>query len=124
MTTRLDEAELRRQRPELLARVDETVPFRALDLEDVAMAVARVLAEIVSAVERRHRVRLRISPEAARFVAERAVAEGRGASAARAAAERLVQGPLGALVVAGKLGRHAAWKAVYDEGGVYVLPER
>jgi len=124
MTTRLEEPLLLRRRPELLARADEVVPFRALDLEDVAMAVARVLAEIVSAVERQHRVRLRISPEVARFVAERAVAEGEGASAARAAAERLVQGPLGALVVAGKLGRHAAWKAVYDEGGVYVLPER
>jgi ATP-dependent Clp protease ATP-binding subunit ClpC len=125
MTSGLDEATLRRQYPPgLLAHVEEIVAFRTLDAEDVSLAVGRALAEIVSAVERRHGVRLRVTPDAARFVADRAGAEGAGASAARAMAERLVQGPLSALVVTGKLSRHAAWKAEYDEGGIYLLPER
>jgi ATP-dependent Clp protease ATP-binding subunit ClpA len=125
MTSCLEEAALRRKYPPgLLAHADDIVAFRALDAEDVAMVVGRALAEIVSAVERRHGVRLRVTPDAARFVAERAAAEGPGASAARATAERLVQGPLSALVVTGKLSRHAAWKAEYDEGGIYLLPER
>ena len=125
MTSCLDEPTLRRQYPPgLLAHADDIVPFRALDAEDVAMVVGRALAEIVSAVERRHSVRLRVTPDAARFVAERSSAAGPGASAARATAERLVQGPLSALVVTGKLSRHAVWKAEYDEGGIYLLPER
>jgi ATP-dependent Clp protease ATP-binding subunit ClpC len=123
LTSRLDEPALHRRLPGLVGRVDELVPYRALDLEDVAVAVGRAIAGIVAAAEARHGVRIRVSPEAARHVAERAAAEGPGASAARSTAERLVQGPIGALVVTGKLARHAAWKAVYDEGGVYVLPE-
>jgi ATP-dependent Clp protease ATP-binding subunit ClpC len=125
MTSCQAEQALRRQyRPELLGRVDEIVAFRALDEEDVSLATGRVLAELVEAVERRHGVRLRVTPEAARFVTAQAVAAGPGASAARITAEKLVQGPLSALVVAGKLTRHPSWTAVYDEGGVYLLPER
>jgi ATP-dependent Clp protease ATP-binding subunit ClpC len=125
MTSGLDEATIRRRYPPaLLAHADEIIAFRALDAEDVAMAVGRALAEIVSAVERRHGVRLRVTPGATRFLAERAAADGPGASAARSVAERLVQGPLSALVVAGKLSRHTSWKAEYDEGGIYILPER
>jgi hypothetical protein len=37
--------------------------------------------------------------------------------------ERLIHGPLSALVLTGKLTRHTAWAAVYDEGGIYLLPE-
>jgi hypothetical protein len=37
--------------------------------------------------------------------------------------ERLIHGPLGALVLTGKLTRHTSWVAVYDEGGIYLLPE-
>ena len=51
-----------------------------------------------------------------RFAAERAAAAGPGASAARATAERLVQGPLSALVVGGKLALHPTWKAVGPPG--------
>lgn len=125
MTSCLAEETLRRQyRPQLLGRVDEIVAFRALDEEDVSLATGRVLAELVEAVERRHGVRLHVTPEAARFVTSQAMAAGPGASAARFTAEKLVQGPLSALVVADKLTRHASWTAVYDEGGIYLLPER
>jgi hypothetical protein len=37
--------------------------------------------------------------------------------------ERLVEMPLASLSLSGKLAQHPAWKAVYDDGGLYFLPE-
>jgi ATP-dependent Clp protease ATP-binding subunit ClpA len=108
---------------ELLKRVDETVFFRALDSDDVQMIVGRALAELTSAVERRHSVKIRVTPEAAHFAAQQAAQSAPGARSAKRTVERLVHGPLGALVLTGKLTRHTSWVAVYDEGGIYLLPE-
>jgi ATP-dependent Clp protease ATP-binding subunit ClpC len=110
-------------RLELVNRIDEIVSFRALDADDVEMIVGRALAELTSAVERRHGVRVRVMPEAARFAAQQAALAAPGARGARRTVERLVNGPLSALVLTGKLTRHTAWAAVYDEGGIYLLPE-
>ena len=110
-------------RLELVNRIDEIVAFRALDPDDVEMIVGRALAELTSAVERRHGVRVRVTPEAARFAAQQAALSAPGARGARRTVERLVHGPLSALVLTGKLTRHTAWAAVYDEGGIYLLPE-
>ncbi|HSD67161.1 MAG TPA: ATP-dependent Clp protease ATP-binding subunit [Vicinamibacteria bacterium] len=110
-------------RLELVNRIDEIVTFRALDADDVEMIVGRALAELTSAVERRHGVRVRVTPEAARFAARQAALSAPGARGAKRTVERLVHGPLSALVLTGKLTRHTAWAAVYDEGGIYLLPE-
>ncbi len=107
----------------LLNRVDEVVYFRALDPDDVEMIVGRALAELTSAVERRHSVKVRVTPEAAHFAAQQAAQAAPGARGARRTVERLIHGPLGALVLTGKLTRHTSWVAVYDEGGIYLLPE-
>ena len=119
-----NDEELRRALgPELLSSVDEIVTFRGLDPDDVEMIVGRALAELTSAVERRHSVRIRVTPEAARFAAHQAAQAAPGARGAKRTVERLVHGPLGALVLTGKLTRHTSWVAVYDEGGIYLLPE-
>jgi ATP-dependent Clp protease ATP-binding subunit ClpA len=110
-------------RLELVNRIDEIVAFRALDADDVEMIVGRALADLTSAVERRHGVRVRVTPEAARFAARQAALAAPGARGAKRTVERLVHGPLSALVLTGKLTRHTAWAAVYDEGGIYLLPE-
>jgi ATP-dependent Clp protease ATP-binding subunit ClpC len=110
-------------RLELVNRIDEIVTFRALDPDDVEMIVGRALAEMTSAVERRHGVRVRVTPEAARFAAQQAALAAPGARGAKRTVERLVHGPLSALVLTGKLTRHTSWAAVYDEGGIYLLPE-
>ncbi len=107
----------------LLNRVDEVVYFRGLDPDDVEMIVGRALADLTSAVERRHSVRVRVTPEAARFAAQQAAQAAPGARGAKRTVERLIHGPLGALVLTGKLTRHTSWVAVYDEGGIYLLPE-
>ena len=104
-------------------RIDEIVTFRPLDPDEVEMIVGRALADLTSAVERRHGVRVRVTPEAARFAAQQAAVSAPGARGAKRTVERLVHGPLGALVLTGKLTRHTSWAAVYDEGGIYLLPE-
>ncbi|HSD27547.1 MAG TPA: AAA family ATPase, partial [Vicinamibacteria bacterium] len=108
---------------ELVNRIDEIVTFHPLDPDDVEMIVGRALAELTSAVERRHGVRVRVTPEAARFAAQQAALASPGARGATRTVERLIHGPLSALVLTGKLTRHTAWAAVYDEGGIYLLPE-
>ncbi len=108
---------------ELVNRIDEIVTFRPLDPDDVEMIVGRALADLTTAVERRHGVRVRVTPEAARFAAQQAALAAPGARGAIRTVERLVHGPLSALVLTGKLTRHTAWAAVYDEGGIYLLPE-
>lgn len=110
-------------RLELLNRIDEIITFRDLDPDDVEMIVGRALAELTSAVERRHGVRVRVTPEAARFAAQQTTRASPGARGARRTVERLVNGPLSALVLTGKLTRHTVWAVVYDEGGIYLLPE-
>jgi ATP-dependent Clp protease ATP-binding subunit ClpC len=108
---------------ELVNRIDDIVTFRPLDTDDVEMIVGRALADLTTAVERRHGVRVRVTPEAARFAAHQAAQAAPGARGAIRTVERLVHGPLSALVLTGKLTRHTAWAAVYDEGGIYLLPE-
>jgi len=58
-----------------------------------------------------------------REAAEEAAQAAPGARGAKRTVERLIHGPLGALVLTGKLTRHTSWVAVYDEGGIYLLPE-
>jgi ATP-dependent Clp protease ATP-binding subunit ClpC len=108
---------------ELVNRIDEIVNFCPLDPDDVEMIVGRALADLTTAVERRHGVRVRVTPEAARFAAHQAALAAPGARGAIRTVERLVHGPLSALVLTGKLTRHTVWAAVYDEGGIYLLPE-
>ena len=108
---------------DLVNRIDEIVTFQPLDPDDVQMIVGKALADLTSAVERRHGVRVRVTPEAARFAAQQAALSAPGARGATRTVERLVHGPLSALVLTGKLTRHTAWAVVYDEGGIYLLPE-
>jgi ATP-dependent Clp protease ATP-binding subunit ClpA len=90
---------------------------------DVADVVARGLAALTESARRDHDVTLIVEPKAERFVVDSASKEGPGAPEARRALERLVEKPLSALVLSGKLGKHRAWRVVYDEGGIYLLPE-
>jgi ATP-dependent Clp protease ATP-binding subunit ClpA len=87
------------------------------------MIVGRELAEVTSAVERRHGVRVRVTPEAARFAAQQAALAAPGARGAKRTVERLVHGPLSALVLTGMVPRPPSWAAVYPVGGIYLLPD-
>lgn len=117
LTTAADAGALR---PELLARLDDMVVFRPLAESDVATIVDRHLGELAATFEREHGATLLVDPEAVRFIARTAAAE--GVRELRPIVERLVQVPLSGLVLTGKIQRSPSWRVVYDEGGTYVIP--
>jgi hypothetical protein len=94
--------------------VDLAFRHHGLDVQDVAEAVrsTSIVGGLVKAVKQQHGVDLQVSPEAEAFLGRAGLVEAR----------RLILAPLAGLVHSGKLARHAAWRIVYDEGGVYLLP--
>jgi ATP-dependent Clp protease ATP-binding subunit ClpA len=82
-----------------------------------------MIHEIGSALKDSHGATLRVEAEAERFLLEKAVGPAGGPPELVRALERHVRTPLSELVLAGKIGRHSAWRVVYDEGGLYLLPD-
>jgi ATP-dependent Clp protease ATP-binding subunit ClpC len=109
-------------RPEVLARIDEQVVFRALGPEDAARIVRPLLDRFVDALRREHGVLLTVEPAAEAFIAQAGLVPDRGVGEVGRAVERLVEAPVAHLVLEGKIKRHPAWTVAYDEGGVYVIP--
>jgi len=117
-------ADLRRFfRPEFLKRVDDVVTFRALDEADVRRIARPLLAALITRVRKTNGVLLRIEPEAETFIIRSGFDARTGVRQLRPVIERLVEKPLTSLALSGKLAQHPAWKAVYDEGGLYFLPD-
>ena len=117
-------ADLRRFfRPEFLNRVDDIITFRALDESDVRRIARPLLAALVNKVRKTHGVFLRFEAEAEAFVIRSGFDPEKGVRELKRVIERLVEMPLANLALSGQLPKHPAWKAVYDEGGLYFLPE-
>ena len=110
-------------RPELLNRIDETVVFRPLGPAEAERIVERLAAELSASLLEKHGARLRLEPEALRFLAGQGLSPAHGARELRRVFERLVTSQLSALALSGKLARCPAWRLVHDEGGVYALPD-
>jgi ATP-dependent Clp protease ATP-binding subunit ClpC len=110
-------------RPEFLNRVDEIITFRALDQSDVRRIVRPLLAALINKVRKTNGVVLRFEPEAEAFVIRSGFDAQKGVRELKRVIERLVEMPLSSLALSGKLTQHPAWKAVYDEGGLYFLPD-
>jgi ATP-dependent Clp protease ATP-binding subunit ClpA len=110
-------------RPELLNRIDEIITFRALDEADVRRIARPLLAALIKKIRKTNGVFLRFEPEAEAFVARSGFDAERGVRELRRVIERLVEMPLSTLALSGKLAKHPVWRATYDEGGLYFLPE-
>jgi ATP-dependent Clp protease ATP-binding subunit ClpA len=95
----------------------------ATNQADVERVLQTELAQLVATLREKHGVSVRITPEAKAFVAEQGSRPAGDTRAAERALQRWVRSPLEALVGSGKLARHSAWELVYDEGGVYWLPD-
>jgi len=121
-TAALEEAR-RFFRPELLNRVDELLVFDPLGPDSIRAILGPLLGRLAQGVRERHGVGLRVDPQAEEFLARAGFSPAQGARELRRTVERLVEAPLANLALSGKLARHAAWRLVYDEGGVYLLPD-
>lgn len=108
---------------DLLNRIDDTITFRALDEADARRIARPLLAALVARARKDYKILLNIEPEAERLIARLGFQSERGVPELRATIERLVEAPLAGLAKAGKLAKNPVWKAVHDEGGIYILPE-
>lgn len=116
--------EARRLLPEgLAALVDEWVTFAPLTREDAARVVRRLIDAVALDLRVRYETVLRLEPAAFDFLCGESWSPELGVRDAQAAVDRYVRGPLASLVVSGKLELLPAWKLVYDEGGLYALPD-
>jgi ATP-dependent Clp protease ATP-binding subunit ClpA len=111
------------ERREFLNRVDDIIAFSTLDEADVRRIARPLLAALIAKVRKTHGVFVRFEPEAEAFVVRSGFDAEKGVRELKRVIERLVEMPLSSLALSGKLARHPSWKAVYDEGGVYFLPE-
>jgi len=97
----------------------------AASQQDAGRALQTLLEPLLQSLREKHGVALRVTPESSAFVVEQA---GSGAApiGLEQALERWVRAPLEALAAKGTLGKlkHKAWQLVYDEGGLYWLPDR
>jgi ATP-dependent Clp protease ATP-binding subunit ClpC len=123
--TREDEREELRKhfRPEFLNRIDEIVHFEALTETSAQEIVRHLLARIGERLRNQHGVSLSASGEAEGFLVERGWSATLGARELARTVERFVQAPLSSLILDGKIRRSLSWRLVYDEGGLYVVPD-
>jgi ATP-dependent Clp protease ATP-binding subunit ClpB len=99
----LVQAELRRTfRPEFLNRIDETVLFKPLTIGDMAQIVVLQLADVVKRLKDRN-IRLEVSDEARRFIAEAAYDPAYGARPLKRYLQRELETRLGRKLIAGDI---------------------
>jgi hypothetical protein len=91
----------------------------AVAADEPSRLVHDLFERLAKSTREGHAVRLEFEAEAELFVAR----AGSSTDEIRERAERLVEAPLRMLIGRGKLERHGAWRLVYDEGGVYWLPD-
>ncbi|MCM2254892.1 MAG: ATP-dependent Clp protease ATP-binding subunit [Vicinamibacteria bacterium] len=108
---------------ELLDRIDERVEFAPLGPEDAALVVRRLIDAIELELQVKYETALRLEAAAFDFVCGQAWSLEQGVHEAQRTVDRYVRGPLASLILAGKLDLLPAWKLVYDEGGLYALPD-
>jgi ATP-dependent Clp protease ATP-binding subunit ClpC len=108
------EALARRFSPELLGRVDETIVFRELDLEDAQRIARRQLSEVALRA-RRAGARVAFPPQVAAWVARRGFSFEHGARGIAGAVRRLVESPLATLLLERPGPRSGIARARLDE---------
>jgi hypothetical protein len=90
---------------------------------DTARAEAGLVEPLLLSLREAHGAALRVTPEAAAFVAEQMARRSGEPGGQPRALEQLVRAPFESLASSGKIGKRKAWQLVYDEGGLYWLPD-
>ncbi len=91
-------------KPELVNRIDEVVPFRALDLDDLKR-IARIMLDELGQRLAAQDLALEVTDSAVGWLAESGYDEAYGARPIRRAIEQAVENPLSSLIVSGDVGR-------------------
>jgi ATP-dependent Clp protease ATP-binding subunit ClpA len=110
-------------RRELVNRMDEVIVFNSLDYNAIGKILENVLKEKLAELDRNEHVSLRISDEAQAFIAAAGYRPEDGVRALERAVSRHLYEPLSKLILAGHIGDHERWLALYDERGIYIEPD-
>lgn len=115
--------ELRRYfREELINRIDEIIPFRHLDQEDVKRILRIMLDEISLNLKAPYGVALSFSPDAEDLITRLGYSPKYGVRELRRTLDRLVLSPLSSLALSGKVKGERFWRVVQKEGSIVVEP--
>jgi len=120
-TALLGEAE-KHFRAEFLNRIDEKIIFKKLSKEDVRKILPPMLDELVTNLQKKHKVTLQINEDAEMFLAQAGYSEQYGVRELRRTVERLIQVPLSKLILDGELKKHHNWQVIRDGGELSITP--
>jgi ATP-dependent Clp protease ATP-binding subunit ClpC len=120
--SRVPQEVARRFRPEFINRIDELIVFRSLDADDVRRVVKPMLSEIASNLERGHHVTLEVGDDAEAYIAQAGYSSEYGVRELRRTVERLVQAPLGEVMMDGRLNGPSRWRLACGGGGLSLVP--
>ncbi len=115
--------ELRRYfKPEFLNRVDEIVMFKPLTLEEVEKIVLLLIKDLAKRLEERH-MKIEISDEARRFIAEAGYDPVYGARPLRRFIQREIETPIAKLIISGQAMDGATIKVDLVDGKLHITAE-
>lgn len=110
-------------REELINRIDEIIPFRCLDREDVERILRKMLDEISLNLRDQYGMALRVSPEAEELIARKGFSVQYGVRELRRTVERLVLSPLSSLVLNGRFKKGGAWRVTAKDDLISIESE-
>jgi ATP-dependent Clp protease ATP-binding subunit ClpB len=120
MTTNLSDEELPLAfRPEFLNRIDDTVHFNTLGLEQIEQIVAIHVESLAGRLGARD-VTLQLSPDARSFLAREAMSAGSGARYVHRIVARHVSTPLSSAILRGELPKGSAADVTFEGGALVV----
>lgn len=109
-------------RSEFLNRIDEQIVFRSLSQEDVKRILLPILDDIAAKLKQRHAVTLKVTESATEFLARTSYSPHYGVREIHRTVERLVQAPLSALMLSGRLKDHKFWQVVCKGEELAIVP--
>jgi ATP-dependent Clp protease ATP-binding subunit ClpC len=120
LTTNLSQDDLQVMiRPELLNRIDEIISFNDLTLEDIKAIVAIHVDALAKRLDTRY-VRLHLSDEAKRYLAEESMSAGSGARYVQRTVSRRISTPLSTAIIRGEIKDGSAAEVALHEGTLVI----
>jgi ATP-dependent Clp protease ATP-binding subunit ClpC len=110
--------------PEFLNRLDEIILFKALTDDDL-IKIIDLLVEQINANLVSKEIRIRLAPEASRYILEKTCGDrSYGARPLRRALQKYIEDPLSEALIQGTLPRPAELEVYLEDAGIYCRPLR
>jgi ATP-dependent Clp protease ATP-binding subunit ClpC len=108
--------------PEFLNRLDEIILFKALTDDDL-IKIIDLLVEQINANLVSKEIRIRLAPEASRYILEKTCSDrSYGARPLRRALQKYIEDPLSEALIQGTLPRPAELEVYLEDAGIYCRP--